>query len=344
MKKLFLILSVLLTIFTSCETEFDVHAEWEEVTVVYGLLNQNQDRQYVKINKAYLGPGDALQMAQIADSINFNPEAMDVRLYKLQGIDTIDFINLDTTIIIKDLLDVNGDLGTFSVDNNIIYTTLEEDSGFLEVDKAYAITIENNESGNFVSAKTQLINNVGDNGPLQPVDFFYSLLPPYTFAFYNPNQVDSAKFLSKKIKWRQAANGQIYQLEIRFNYKENNINKFLIWRQPTLSPLVGSATMSTTLWGDNFFTFLSNNIENNSSVFREFVSLDLIMTIGTSNLVNYIAANEPYEGLVQERPVYTNVDNGFGLFSARLTYELIGINLSDDTKDYLKEDLQRNFQ
>ena len=83
MKKIYLILSVFLLILSSCETDFDVHAAWEEITVVYGLLDQNQDRQYIKLNKAYLGSADALQIAQITDSINFLPENMEVRLYKL---------------------------------------------------------------------------------------------------------------------------------------------------------------------------------------------------------------------------------------------------------------------
>ena len=76
---------------------------------------------------------------------------------------------------------------------------------------------------------------------------------------------------------------------------------------------------------------------------REFVSLDVKMTIGTADLETYIAMNAPYEGLVQERPVYTNINNGFGLFSARYTYELLGLELSDDTQNYLKDELNRNF-
>ena len=79
--------------------------------------------------------------------------------------------------------------------------------------------------------------------------------------------------------------------------------------------------MSTKLWGDSFFNFLSNNLEKNSSFTREFMSLDIIMTIGTSELVKYISMHEPYEGLVQERPVYTNINNGFGfIYSFRMDY------------------------
>ena len=35
------------------------------------------------------------------------------------------------------------------------------------------------------------------------------------------------------------------------------------------------------------------------------------------DLYTYMAVNEPFEGIVQERPVFTNINNGIGLFSCR---------------------------
>ena len=55
-------------VFAGCSTDLDINAPYKNVTVVYGLLDQRQEVQYVKINKAYLGEGDALVYAQIADS------------------------------------------------------------------------------------------------------------------------------------------------------------------------------------------------------------------------------------------------------------------------------------
>ena len=36
-------------LFSACETDFDVNAEWEEITVVFGLLDQSQEKQYIRI-------------------------------------------------------------------------------------------------------------------------------------------------------------------------------------------------------------------------------------------------------------------------------------------------------
>ena len=43
---------------------------------------------------------------------------------------------------------------------------------------------------------------------------------------------------------------------------------------------------------------------------RNFDHLDLVMTVGTSDLDTYIKVNEPITGIVQERPHFTNINNG----------------------------------
>ncbi|MDC0908959.1 hypothetical protein OAQ21_02435 [Flavobacteriales bacterium] len=121
MKKILVVVSFLAFIITSCETDFDVNSDWEEITVVYGLLNPNNDTQYVRINKAFLGDADAVAMASISDSINYDPSNLSVSLHKINFNDTVSSVNLDTSLVIKDSLDVNGTTGLFPVDNNIIY-------------------------------------------------------------------------------------------------------------------------------------------------------------------------------------------------------------------------------
>ena len=87
MKKIYLILSVFAVVFTSCDTDFDVNADWEEVTVVYGLLDAGigEETQQIKISKAFLGKMDALQMAQYADSINFDKDELAVKLIRVKN-------------------------------------------------------------------------------------------------------------------------------------------------------------------------------------------------------------------------------------------------------------------
>ena len=68
------------------------------------------------------------------------------------------------------------------------------------------------------------------------------------------------------------------------------------------------------------------------------------MTIGTANLDTYIAINRPITSIVQERPEFTNIINGIGLFTARNIYKHpYTVSLNRCTLDYLVDDLDRNF-
>jgi hypothetical protein len=98
------------------------------------------------------------------------------------------------------------------------------------------------------------------------------------------------------------------------------------------------------LQGTKFFNFLRNNLEDDVNVIREFVDLDWIMTVGTEDLDTYIKVNEPLTGIVQQRPQFTNINNGLGIFSSRYTHTEEDVPLTGGTEEYLIDHLDRNFQ
>ena len=339
MKLLIIKLSTIVLILSSCSTDFEVNSEWAETTVVFGLLDAGSDSpfgidtQYVRINKAYLGENDAFKMAQFADSINFDPANLLVKLHKLNFNDTVMSIVFDTTLINKDSLSVNGDLGAFSTQNNIVYRVVIPPN-FIQDDRNYALTIKNIKSGNKVSSSTEVISNFS----------FKDFNPSYKFGFYNPSPalVDSLKFLSKTIKWNRSQNGLIYQLDIIFNYLENDVLKSLIWSQDP--EVYAGISMQTRLEGGQFFNFIRQSLLEDNSLIRQFVNIDLVMTVGTENLNTYIKVNSPITSIAQQRPPFTNINNGIGIFSSRYTYAERNIGLTQNTIDFLINDLNRNFQ
>ena len=141
---------LVLTIFSACETEFNVNADWKEVTVVYGLLDQSQDKQYIRINKAFLGDEDAFIMASVADSINYHPNNLEVKIEKVSASGNV----LDTKIL-TDTIMFKED-GLFSTDENIIYVF--DTDNFLNEEKEYKLIIRNLVTGNVVSSQTKLIH------------------------------------------------------------------------------------------------------------------------------------------------------------------------------------------
>ena len=315
-------------LFSSCETDFDVNAQWEDVTIVYGLIDPNIEDQLIKINKAFLGQGDALQMASIADSSNYNPSDLHVKIHRIRQqafnqYDTLSSVTLNDTILDKDD-------GLFSTDNNIIYT-FKKPSSFYNTNSLYALEIINLISAHKVTSQTEIINTFS----------FESLNPSFEWGLYNGDLPDSLKFRTKNIEWQPSTNGVIYQLDIVINYIENNDTINLPWSQPLVEYTSGN--MSLKIKGDQFFQFLTTNLTNNTP--KQFLNLDLVMTVGSDDLKTYINVNKPFSGIVQERPVFSNINNGVGLFSSRFTYDDIkGIELTNGTINYMINDLDLGFE
>ena len=75
MKKLFFFLLSIIFVgsfLTSCNEDVDLIGDFQETAVVFSLLDKSDTLHYVKINRAFIGPGNALDIAQIPDSNYFN--------------------------------------------------------------------------------------------------------------------------------------------------------------------------------------------------------------------------------------------------------------------------------
>ena len=326
MKKIYLILGVFAVILTSCETDFDVNGEWEEVTVVYCLLDAGDEikTQQIKISKAFLGKMDALQMAQHADSINFEKGELAVKVIRVKNNGITDTIALDEVPTLRND-------GVFN-DSIIVYTF--ENNNFLNSNSIYELLIKNNITGNEVSSTTNIISGFNfDMGAGFPFGFIETWIPG------NPS---ATKFSSTVVTWGNSTdNGVQYQIELIFNYNENDIAKNLIYTSSVLEE-----TNIFEFEGEKFFNFLKNELVKDPLIERKFLSIDLIMTVGSEDLKTYRIINEEITGIVQERPQFTNIDNGIGLFSSRFTKTREGFDIADRTIDYLVsiDGLDRNFQ
>ena len=327
MKIIYTILTLLVLFFISCKSDFPVNAEWEEIVVVYGLLDASKDTQYIRINKAYLGEEDALLLAQNSDSLNFK-DSLYVQIHKLGFNDNIIMsIPMDTIVIDKED-------GLFANDNNIIYRAITS-NGFLTDNNRYGLTIRNTNTGNEVSSSTEIIDDFSFSGQVEglPRISFYNPQP-------DPNVDSSIVFPGQTILWEEVNNGEIYQLDLKFNYVEDNVEKSLTWSQPLQT--TDGLDMQSKLESIKFFNFLRQSLTKDDSVERYFVDVELLMTVGTSALNTYIKVNEPVTGISQQKPMFTNINNGLGIFSSRFTYS-ISKPLSDCTRLYLIEELDRNF-
>ena len=317
MKKITTLFGLFLLLFISCETDFNVNAEWEEVTVVFGLLDQTQDTTYIRINKAFLGNENAYVMASVADSINYNPENLEVKIHKLSSSGNIlDSIILRDTIMFKDD-------GMFSSEENIIYIfDSPSTENFLNEDREYQLEVKNLVSGKVITSNTKLINNL-------------TLMSSFNNPAYKMGFVSSTdEFSNVTIEWTHAKNAYIYQMTMMVNYTEYGIDtteKTILKVYPIIQ-YEGSPNMNQKIMGEEFFNFIAYEVKGDNTVNRRLNNIDLLFTLGSSDLNTYIRLNEPPTGIVQERDLFTNINGGIGLFTSRYNKLQESIFLTSSTK------------
>lgn len=323
MKNILGILIILSVFAFSCKTDFDVNADYKDITLVYGLLDQHDSVHYIKINKAFLGNASAYDMAAVSDSVNYTNAIVYLMPIK-DGVEGTK-IKFDTTTSIQKLP------GTFATDKNYIYKS----TATLNQDYSYKLMIDIGTK--HISSQTTLIQD------------FYVVKP----ASYQNVSFENYK-IPYPVEWKSAKNGKIYELTLRLHYWEedhNNGNAItehaVDWVLPSkvANSSDGGETMKLDISCENFYSQIASAIEPKPGVVRivKKASIDFLFLVGGDALNTYIEVSQPSNGLVQDKPAYTNIDNGIGIFSCRLHYNstdkpgLYGKRISDGTIDTLAQ-------
>ncbi len=193
---------------------------------------------------------------------------------------------------------------------NAIYS-FSTPSGTLTTDSDYQLIIKNSTTGTQVTSQTSLISDATFTSPSQ-------LAPSFGFILSNNNNY---QYL---VRWLSGKNAKVYQLVIRLNYIDSlttgNVSKSVDWVFPeqTTQTLAGGEEMKNDFVGQNFLQFVGNQLSDYSGLIaRRATTVDLLLTAGGNELNTFIEINKPSTSIVQEKPDYTNVTNGLGVFSSR---------------------------
>jgi hypothetical protein len=299
----------------SCSTDFETNAPWKEITVVYGLLNPNDAVQYIRIGKAFLGEGNAYTMAQVDDSINYG-DVLDVKIERfLNG-------NLMETHVLNRIDSIPKDLnGIFAAPHMVLYADINRFDTLVN-ESIYKLTVTNRETGNVVTASTKTIEN------------FSIGLPTRT---YTANLTGSVPTLTWKLK--PSARGKIYGITQYINYLETDttthitVAKSVEWYIADKLTSGNSNTDVTFPFAkEDFYRLLGADCEVNPNVVRTLAAnpLDVYISAGTEELYTYMQVTEQNSGIVQDKPLYSNIENGVGLFTSRNT-QVRHVHLTADT-------------
>ena len=306
-------------IFSSCSTDFELNAPYETIPVVYGLLDQSKDTQFVKINRSFLGYGNNVDYAAINDCTHFENVVAVLEEYNEFG----NLIDHDT---LKELMVGNLQPGIFYEDSQKVYY-LETDNDSLKEENTYHLKVSVPDKGLNFDAETDLIKGSWLNFKFQTILYLAG-------SGFKVADVDLATtedgYLEQTLRWTTAERGKRYELMLRLRYTEvyNDLSeqeKYLEWnlgRQISVSSS-GGEEMFKDVSGGSFFNFVETqlqNYENEDQVMKRVLGMDaieIILTAGNEDLNTYMQVNEPVTGIVTERPIFTNVNNGIGIFASK---------------------------
>lgn len=293
-----------------CSTEVDMYADYKDITIVYGVADYTDDTTWIKVTKAFSGPGNALLIAQNADSSNY-PYKLNVQLTGTKsGGDVLPSIVLDTiTIHNKNLTEYfigdDGDtvvLNPFYSPDQLMYYTTEP----LDADYTYQLTIDNN--GELIQGETPMIDHFTVSKPSNRITF-----PT------NPGIADP------KVEWDSEKNAKRYEVSLTFNYKEmapgtqDTVYKSIDWFLGTRKSktLAGGESMEISYSGANFFVLLQNQLEPIPNVKRWAGLVDVHIAAGSQVLETFLEINGSTGSLLEEVPAYSNMDGAIGIFASR---------------------------
>jgi hypothetical protein len=323
MKKL---LFLFVTIFTlsSCENDFDLTEDWKDITIVYGLLDQSQPIQYIRIEKAFLDPTtSALVLAQEADSLYY--DNIEVQLVEFQSGNSSGNIFQLERVNAADEGFVRAE-GIFASDPNLLYKF----DGEIKEDFTYRLEIiKDGDRDNKIEAETRICQD-------------FRLTSPSS-----SNIINTIRFrpnAETAFRWSPPSNSEIFILKLLINYTEaptsdpsNVTSKQLIWViDDKITPDPGDLAR-VSAQGTDFFRFIDNSLE--PGFIRSLDSLDVEIVSGAVDLLNYLDAGQINGGITSSdlTTTYTNLNEGLGVFSSRHYKRVTGFELEPLSLDSLQD-------
>lgn len=323
LSQLIAIVGVVMLAISSCTTDFDIEAEWKDIPIVYGFLSTQDTAHYIRVEKAFLEPGgNALQIAQVADSLYYDPSVTVV----LEKISTGERFAMER---------VDGNLegypradGPFASTPNILYKIRRSELNLKSEDEI-RLVIERGDAKAPVSAETTVIGDLEllENLPREPINF----------GAYNTEL---------RIGWEVSTAARLFDLRFLLHYRESDPNQPSNLLPKTLEFVLDrsieredeSIRVSYFLRSGDFFQFLGGALPVLSAGFRVFDGIDIQVVAAGEEFLELTKIGQANLGITSanEVPIYTNLSEGRGIFSSKATALREGLSIGPVSIDSLQ--------
>lgn len=298
---IFILLSV------ACKNEIDINAPWRETPVVFGLLDANNQVQYLRIQKTYQNSVNQTtqQGARYSDSLYFDTLYVTV---------TSDF----NETFIFEKIDTTKNDGFFANDKAVLYK-----ANFKPVNgRKYTLNIFSPSTGKKYTSTTNVIGAAETTQSGSPPLFRVRNYPEPRTLRYTPGR-----------------DAFIYDIMIRLNYTEYNVfgdslQQFIDYPVRTDLPIATYTQRTESFTTSNFLKYIAENISKKPGIERKFRSINYVFAGGSQDLKLFIDISRPINSFVQVKPEFSNIEGALGIFSSRSISLSANILLSDDSSRY----------
>lgn len=294
-----LLLCIAFTGFNACKNDVALNADYKEIMVVYGLLDINDTVHYVRIERAYQNTNATAQsIAQKPDSLYF--DSLDVKL--------VESVTGTVFQLTKEVTTVK-DSGYFQNKVNVLYRF----KGALNPQRTYTLYAKNPKTNYQATASTAVIGN------------------PSRFIYPAGDTIDLLAGKQMKISFTTGINAKAYDLFFRFRWNEYDSvtnaflgSKYLDYYLERSKTITGSISvpelMESSSQTDDIINFIGGALVPKKGVKRQMTDIDVCHAGATDDLNVYLDISKPSIGIVQKKPEFSNVTNGYGIFTSRNVY------------------------
>lgn len=345
------LLATALISLSSCKNDLDVLEPGEEAVSVYGILNPNESVQNIRINKVYLTDGDALSAAQDPSAINYDTSELRVSLQRFLTGGTTPTLTTVGNATKKEIV-LTGTVittaaGSFS-QNQTIWQTTDK----LYNSGEYKLTILNKKTGKEFTSQNVIIDSVKPNTNM-PFKYHPTLFPTHgNYDLINfPSQTNAlitytVLSASQKIKFMSVTNAKLYNVTMRLHYIDTlssnpsvGIPQYVDYNFNTQksSTLEGGEPMEVSFLINDFYVNLGAQMskKNNTGIKnRRAYYMEFIIQAGAESLYTFLQVNQPSNTIAQDKPNYSNINGGVGIFSS-ISTSIISHDLSSSFIDII---------
>lgn len=308
-----ILLVLIFVIIQGCENEVELNCDSNSLPVVYCLLDQDSEDQYLRLGKTYTGQEYYENQIPPADSLVL-PGYRDIYIEEWNG-DDIEAVHYFTQTE-----NIQKDTGLFPVESIAVYQARFNP----KPETQYVLYVYFPEQQKVVSGE---ITSIGKTELIDP-------------APIHVRQITFKQDRGYTLRYISAPNVGVYQGLLKIYYSEATESGIQFKSFDAILPLryvsAKDLWVSQTISPGSFFNSFSENIEILSDVERELISLDFTLIAAGQDLAFFVNSQSPTFWMNMAQ--YTNLDNGFGIFSSVRSTQVSNLQFSDLTKLHLATD------